>query len=111
MSPQLQNQNASFLLIQKHLKVPISEIVFFEAEQNYTHAHMRNGKRLTIARTLKDFEIALENHQFYRIHRAFLVNKSHLKGTNSVLGEVILTNNHRIVASRRRKYIFENMIN
>lgn len=93
------------------MNVPISEIIFLKAEQNYTHIYLKDSKKLTIARTLKDFEVALSDYQFYRIHRGFLVNKYHLKKSNSDSGEAILTNNHRVVASRRRKIIFDDMVN
>ena len=81
-----------------------------KADINYTHIHLQNGKKIMIAKTLKSFETILANHQFYRIHRAVMINGKHLQQYDSILGEVLLTNNYREIASRRRKVIFEELM-
>ena len=63
-----------------------------------------------LAKTLKSFEDLLLNHHFYRIHRAFLINGNHLQSYDSDSGEVLLTNNHRAITSRRKKLSFEGLI-
>jgi two-component system, LytTR family, response regulator len=91
--------------------IPLSEIILLEAEENYTHLHFENGKKMTIAKTLKSFEKVLREQNFYRIHRAFLINGKHLKSYNFNIGEALMTNNYRVIASRRRKIAFEGLIN
>ena len=103
--------NDSLSLLRKQKTILLSEIILLQAEVNYTHFFMKNGQKLTFAKTLKRFEQELDNQQFIRIHRTYLINKSHLKTYDSYLGEVILTNNHRVSASRRRKETFELQIN
>lgn len=102
--------NHLYVLREQH-KVNLSELVLLEAEINYTHLHLRNGKKITIAKTLKTFEDILSKYHFYRIHRTFLINGSHLKSYNSELGEVMMSNNYKASASRRRKNLFEVQIN
>ena len=102
--------NHLYILRNQH-KVNLSELVLLEAEINYTHLHLRNGKKITIAKTLKTFEDILSNHLFYRIHRTFLINGRHLKSYNAQLGEVMMTNNYKAPTSRRRKNSFEVQIN
>ena len=102
--------NHLHILREQH-KVNLSELVLLEAEINYTHLHLRCGKKITVAKTLKTFEDILSNYHFYRIHRTFLINGSHLKSYNSELGEVMMTNDYKAPTSRRRKNLFDVQIN
>jgi DNA-binding LytR/AlgR family response regulator len=104
----IRNNNLYFL--RQKTPINISNIILLEAKVNYTNIYLKNGKKVMLAKTLKSFEELLLNHQFCRIHRAFLINSNHLQAYNSDLGEAILTNNHRVSASRRRKEFFENQM-
>jgi two-component system LytT family response regulator len=57
-----------------------------------------------VARTLKEFEELLEDHNFYRVHNSHLINlaciKSYHKGKG---GSVCMTDNTEIEVSTRRK--------
>jgi DNA-binding LytR/AlgR family response regulator len=52
----------------------------------------------------------LPPHQFHRIHRSYLINGVHFQKYEESLGEVTLTNNHRVITSRRKKISFEGWI-
>lgn len=104
-------RNNYLFLLKKQTKIHLSEIILLEAEVNYTRLYLQNGTKIMVAKTLKTFEEVLANHHFYRIHRAFLINGVHLKSYDAVLGEVLLTNDHRAITSRRRKVVFEVQIN
>jgi DNA-binding LytR/AlgR family response regulator len=109
---QLESVRNNYLcLLRQQTKIHLSEIILLEAEVNYTRIYLQNGTKIMIAKTLKAFEEVLANHHFYRIHRAFLINGIHLKSYDSELGEVLLTNNHKAITSRRRKVVFEVQIN
>jgi DNA-binding LytR/AlgR family response regulator len=99
------------LYLMKHkLPINLSNIIYLEAQINYTVLHLKNGKYVVVAKTLKSLETLLSPHKFLRIHRTYLINKSHLQNYDGLLGEVTLTNNYRIVASRRRKMTFKGWI-
>lgn len=104
---QITIRNNCLLLLKQTVRLHFSEIIYLEAHINYTNIHLRNGKTVMIAKTLKSLETILSPHQFYRVHRAFLINGTHLKHYDSDLGEMLLTNNHRVSTSRRRKGEFE----
>jgi two-component system, LytTR family, response regulator len=101
--------NYLYLMKQK-LPIHLSNIIYLEAQVNYTVIHLKNGKCVMIAKTLKSFESILSAHKFHRIHRTYIINGNHLQDYNGSLGEVTLTNNHRIVTSRRKKLSFEGWI-
>lgn len=103
-------ENNYFSFYKQQTKIHFSEIILLEAHINYTQLYLRNGQKVMVSKTLKVFEDILSNHNFHRIHRAFMINGNHLKSYDSTLKEVILTNNHRAVTSRRRRGSFEGVI-
>jgi DNA-binding LytR/AlgR family response regulator len=104
-------RNNYLCLFKERIKIHLSEIILLEADVNYSYIHLRNGKRIMVAQTLKSFTKILVDYSFYRVHRAFLINKIHLRAYNSDLREIILTNNHKVIASRRKKTCLELQIN
>jgi hypothetical protein len=69
-------------LFEKKIPVPIGngigfinseELVFLEADSNYTILHTEKEK-LTVCRTLSEFEARLEKLGFIRVHHKYLVN-------------------------------------
>ncbi|MDD2257039.1 MAG: LytTR family DNA-binding domain-containing protein [Bacteroidales bacterium] len=54
--------------------VRVRDVLRCEAEHNYTTFFLRNGKRIVVSRTLREFEELLENHRFFRSHQSHLVN-------------------------------------
>jgi two-component system, LytTR family, response regulator len=103
--------NAILCLFKEKVRIQHENIIMLEAKGNYTIIHLQSGKKMMVAKTLKSFEELLANHQFYRIHRAFLINITHLKSYNSALGEALLTDNQTIISSRRKKITFEEQMN
>ena len=78
------------------------EITHFEADVNYTHIHLQNGKQYTVSCTLKRFEEILQHTEFLRIHRSYIVNRLHIKKSNR--HEVLMSDGLRLPVARRRKY-------
>lgn len=50
------------------------EIVRFESDSNYTDVFLKNGKKITTAKTLKEIEEKLTGTVFFRIHHSHLIN-------------------------------------
>jgi len=91
--------------------VQLADIIYLEAESNYTSIYMQEAERIFVARTLKDFEDLLPSAQFFRIHHSFIINTNHMrkffKGDG---GQVLMSNGKMIDVSRRRKEEFIRMI-
>jgi len=72
--------------------IPISEIMYCAADDNYTHIHMQHDKKL-VSKTLKHFDLLLSEKGFCRIHKSYLINTTFVtayikgKGGSVVLGE------------------------
>jgi two-component system LytT family response regulator len=84
--------------------VPIDEIIFCEADSNYTHFHLINNKQITVSRTLNEYEKLLPGTGFYRIHHKYILNlnfaREYYKGKNAY---VILENGREIPISSSHK--------
>lgn len=58
-----------------HLQlVSVSEIIRAEADSNYTCFSISGGKRILVARTIKEFESLLSGSGMIRVHQSHLVN-------------------------------------
>lgn len=85
----------------------IADIIYCGADGSYTVLHCINKQKQLISKNLKDFENLLSNSGFYRVHKSSLINLKHVK--KYIRGEggyVILTDDHHISISRRRKEAF-----
>lgn len=82
--------------------VKIKEIVHCEGEEGYTKIYFKQRKPILSSYSIGHFNMLLENHEFYLVHKSHLVNLIHIdKYLNE--GYVILTNNFKIPVSRNRR--------
>jgi two-component system LytT family response regulator len=91
--------------------VEIADIIYLEAESNYTFINLQPTARITVSKTLKDFEELLPAGIFIRIHHSFIINKNHirkyLKGEG---GQVLMSNGKMLDVARRKKEEFMKAI-
>lgn len=78
------------------------EIIKLEGESNYTRFFFNTGKTLLTSRTLKEYEEILEGHGFIRVHKSYMVNKTHITNCTAS-GVLTLTDNAKVEISRRRR--------
>lgn len=91
--------------------VPLNDIIRCQAEANYTRFYLRNGSTILMARTLKEYEIALEDRGFARVHNSHLINLDHIKKyIRGESGEVIMSDGAVIAVSRRRREDFRRKL-
>jgi two-component system, LytTR family, response regulator len=86
--------------------VEIKDIIYCEASGNYTNFHFTNRPLLCASKPVHECEKLLEESNFVRIHKSFLVNLEHVKEyVRGEGGTVVLTGGHEIEVSRRKKDI------
>jgi DNA-binding LytR/AlgR family response regulator len=83
--------------------VPLQEIIMLQGMVNYTILHLQGGRKILVPRTLKLFEVILENYDFLRTHRGFIINCEHLQSIDNEGVSMRMTNNLLAIVSRRRK--------
>lgn len=87
--------------------VDANEIMYCNAESNYTHIILTNNRKYTIAKTLKDVELMLEALNFFRVHQSYLINfgfmQRYLRDDG---GYVVMSDGKQIPIAKRRKEEF-----
>ena len=59
--------------------VKVQDIVYCEADSNYTVVYLLHDERIVVSRTLGKFEEILADINFARIHNSYLINLNHIK--------------------------------
>jgi two-component system LytT family response regulator len=89
------------------LFLQVSDITRCQSDVNYTTIYLKDKRQIVVAKTLKDFEDMLTDHNFFRIHNSHLINmdciKSYHKGKG---GYVTLNDNTSLEVSTRRRDLF-----
>lgn len=69
-----EKSNRLVVRVKNEIKIiPVHEVTFFEAEDDYISIHTSGGKYLK-KMTMKSLEEAMEPGKFARVHRSFMVN-------------------------------------
>lgn len=93
------------------LFIGLKDILYCEADGNYTTIHMSDNKSHVVSKTLKEYENLLGPYNFLRVHHSFLVNikeiKQYVRGDG---GYIIMNNNVTISVAQRKKEGFLKMM-
>ena len=88
--------------------IDTSNIVFVEADSNYSIFHLKQGEKLVTAKPLKDIEELLNGKEFIRIHKSVLVNFRYIKSYSNKNGwQIFLSDGTVLPVSRRRATDFQ----
>lgn len=83
------------------------DIIYLEANSNYTNFYLTGNRKITASKTLKDFEELLPDTVFIRIHHSYLINKNgvekYIRGEG---GQVVMKNGVTLDVARRKKEEF-----
>lgn len=78
---EFRNNKKSFILCVKsygdHRYIDSDDICYFQADNNSTDIHLKNGEMITAFKTLKHFETVLTN-PFIRIHNSYILNRNYI---------------------------------
>ena len=92
--------------------IPLHEIVYCHANNNYTEFHLTDKKCILSSYTLKQYDEMLTSQSFFRAHRSYLVNMSHVKMyRKGEGGEIVMSNGHEIELARTHKDEFMHLLN
>lgn len=94
--------------------ISFKDILYVEADGSYSRIKFMKGdleKEITMSWLLTDYEELLPANQFFRIHRSYLVNCSHvMRIVNDDTNYVVLGNHSRLMVSRRNYMPFLNFL-
>ncbi len=92
-------QQDGFVIIKK------ADILYCEADDNYTKIYLRTQQKYLVSKTLKYFEEALDTTSFARVHKSYIVNVNDIvkyahKGKT---GSIVLSNGQEVMVSASKK--------
>jgi two-component system, LytTR family, response regulator len=84
--------------------VEIQQIIFCESDGCYTIVHTIAGEKIMISKTLREFDDMLSESGFYRVHKSYLINLTHIiRFEKQEGGYIILTGGEKVPVSSRKK--------
>jgi len=83
--------------------VDIADIVYVEASGNYASLILTDKRKLLVSKTLKDIQDVLEEQNFLRIHRQYIINLNQVKHFNRNEGLLTMTTSDVLPVSRSQK--------
>lgn len=90
--------------------VPTGDIIYCEAESNYTRVVLAGGRKVVVSKVLKDIDEALSGPDFCRVHSSFLINVNHIrKYVRGDGGYLIMDDDANVPISRNRRQEFMEM--
>lgn len=88
------------------------EILRIKADGNYSYVYLTNGQKVLTAKTLKEYQVILEDYHFFRIHHKHLINLRCVKEfIRDNFGVVVLDDQTEIPLSRRKRVGFLDVMN
>jgi two-component system, LytTR family, response regulator len=89
----------------------LNEIVYCQAEINYTYFFLVTKNKILGTKTLKEYEELLDDYDFIRVHKSYLINLHHVKNySRGEGGTVTMSNGDVVEVSRRKKEEFLNRL-
>jgi two-component system LytT family response regulator len=91
--------------------IEVDDIISLQADSNYTIIHMKDMLKLVISKTLKDFEELLDESQFARIHKSYIVNLKYIKEYSTIDGGFVKMSdgNQWSISRRQLEFFIEKM--
>jgi len=84
--------------------VNISDIIRCESSVNYTEFYFKDGKKMVVSKTLKEFEDLLTELNFYRVHQSHLVNTKYIREfVKTEGGHLIMMDGSMVPVSTRKR--------
>jgi len=111
LQPTSTNKKIGLPTMEGYNFIPIDEVVYCQADGNYTTLYRLHKKPLVISRSLKDIQGMLPSEYFFRIHISHLINKNHLeKYVRSDGGYVVMLDGKSLSVARSKKETFLNWL-
>ena len=92
--------------------VPAEHILRCEADNTYTHLFLKDKKKITASRTLKEVEEQLKDFSYFvRVHHSWIVNMNEIiKYVRGEGGYLIMSDGTTVNVSQSRKEMLLNKL-
>lgn len=87
--------------------IPKEDILYLKADGRYSEIYCTEKRRFVVCKNIGEYEAALGNDYFFRVHKSFLINCRHVKSICSADGGFVeMKDQLQIEISKRRKADF-----
>lgn len=76
-----------------HVFLSVDEIIYCKADSNYTHLMLADGRKITVSKSLHNFDNKVLSPKYYRISRSAIINTEYLVEINRNEKNCILKQN------------------
>ena len=84
--------------------IEVSSIIRCESDSNYTTFYLKNGEKLLVSKTLKEYDELLSPYGFLRVHQSHLINLKEIKSYIKTDGGYIkMKDGSSVSISRQRR--------
>jgi two-component system LytT family response regulator len=85
--------------------IPADQLLYLEANDNYTHLFLKNKNKIIACRTLKEMEEQIQDFKFFvRVHNSYMVNLNEVvKYVRGEGGYLVMSDHSSVNVSRSRK--------
>jgi two-component system, LytTR family, response regulator len=91
--------------------VKVNDIMYLQADSNYTILHLSGLNKIVATRSLGDFEKILDHPAFFRLHKSTIINMNYLQSYSSYEGNFAeLVDGTRLSISRRKLNEFRDAV-
>lgn len=103
VNSQLQTGRISIPHLEGLKIIELAEIVYLEADSNYTIFHLLNAQKFVSSKTMGEFEHMLSSH-FFRIHKSFVINLNHVSEYSKKNGNNVIMKEGSVLPIARRRF-------
>ncbi len=83
--------------------VPLQQIIRLEASGPYTHFFLKEGKKIMVSKNLKEYELLLTEHHFFRVHNSHIINMKEVKRMIKTDGGYAIMNDESMISISPKK--------
>lgn len=83
--------------------IDLKDIVYAEADSNYTTLMLVDGRAFVVSKTLKDLQDVLEDSHFLRVHRQYIINLNHVTHLDRTRSTLTMINKKELPVARNQK--------
>lgn len=84
----------------------VDNIIWLNADSNYTNIYLQGGRKITVSKTLKNLEEILEKSLFFRVNRGNLVNINFVMQYKKSDNSIVLADGTGMFISEARRDAF-----
>ena len=110
-SPQTTEQSITLSTSDGLEFIPLQQIIRIEASGPYSHFYLKGKNKIIVSRNLKEYEMMLSDHGFFRVHNSHIINIREVKRMiKTDGGYAVMSDDSNVSISPKKKDEFFEMI-